>query len=491
MNNNIVFAWSDNNTYPKALYQFRPSKVYPEYPYKEDLSPDDNFVYDLFREALLLGGYDQKNYGTEQWNPLKNIVSPYDTVLIKPNFVMDHNPTGEGVECLITQPGLIAAAVDYVIIAFQGKPGKIIIGDAPMQECNFENLINTNGLDTLINYYKEKGIDIQLIDFRGLKSTVVRGIYHSEEAALPKGKIIDLGEDSEFFSVSEEKMKRLRITNYNPTLLSKHHSKEKHEYFISDYLLSADAVINMPKPKTHRKAGITGALKNMVGINVRKEYLPHHTMGAKSSHEGDEYLNKDKLKELSSLYKDKQNYAMSNGNYARAQLMKSFARLFFYADRIVSKDQFSQGSWYGNETISRTICDLNKILLYSDKNGVMQDTIQRKIFIVADMIVSGEKEGPVEPSSKNVGIIALGENSLLFDECLAPIMGVDAKDIPTLRQARTVKGKCLLAPIETRGTIISNRESWNNKSPDQLGKKESLMYLPSSGWRKVFYSTMG
>jgi uncharacterized protein (DUF362 family) len=30
--------------------------------------------------------------------------------------------------------------------------------------------------------------------------------------------------------------------------------------------LQADVFINLPKPKTHKRAGITGAMKNLVGI---------------------------------------------------------------------------------------------------------------------------------------------------------------------------------------------------------------------------------
>ena len=38
------------------------------------------------------------------------------------------------------------------------------------------------------------------------------------------------------------------------------------EYCISEACLEADVIINLPKPKTHRKAGFTGALKNMIGV---------------------------------------------------------------------------------------------------------------------------------------------------------------------------------------------------------------------------------
>ena len=81
-----------------------------------------------------------------------------------------------------------------------------------------------------------------------------------------------MGMESEFSSEDSGTLEKLRITNYDPAILKQHHTENKHEYYISDYLLNADCVINMPKPKSHRKAGVTIALKNLIGINVRKEF---------------------------------------------------------------------------------------------------------------------------------------------------------------------------------------------------------------------------
>ena len=78
----------------------------------------------------------------------------------------------------------------------------------------------------------------------------------------------------------------MRITNYDYHEVNRHHRGDRHEYCISEACLSADVIINLPKPKTHRKAGYTGALKNMVGINAAKDYLPHHTKGSYMLNEG-------------------------------------------------------------------------------------------------------------------------------------------------------------------------------------------------------------
>ncbi|MCI9388630.1 MAG: DUF362 domain-containing protein [Lachnospiraceae bacterium] len=169
--------------------------------------------------------------------------------------------------------------VDYTLKALQGN-GRIVIGDAPMQECKFEKLIEKSGYKALVEWYKNKGCDIQLIDFRELKSDIVNGVRVQHVNDRAKGTVINLGADSEFAFLDEDLFDRMRVTNYDPDILKQHHTRDKNEYYISDYILNSDCIINMPKPKCHRKAGVTISLKNMIDINVRKEYLPHHTMGS-------------------------------------------------------------------------------------------------------------------------------------------------------------------------------------------------------------------
>lgn len=44
--------------------------------------------------------------------------------------------------------------------------------------------------------------------------------------------------------------------------------------------MEADVIINIPKPKCHRLAGMTAALKNMVGVIYDKNSLPHRKIGS-------------------------------------------------------------------------------------------------------------------------------------------------------------------------------------------------------------------
>ncbi len=484
MEHKVIVYQNTKISYPTKVNIFRPSFQYPEYPFKNDISKEQNNVYDMVRKSFHMSCMDKLHYGTNQWNPLGDIIKPGNKVVVKPNLVMDFNPSGDGTDCLYTHPSVVAAIVDYIFIALQGR-GQIIIGDAPMQECNFIKLIKQSGYDELINYYKEKTIGtkllIELKDFRGYTSVIKKGVHHGDEnIETSKGILVDLGKESEFFKYTEAKLKRLRINSYNPEILLKHHNIEKHEYLINEDVLNADVIINVPKPKMHRKAGVTIALKNLVGINVRKEYLPHHCNGDANSG-GDEYNQVNIFKHIKSCIQDKINIEASNKNYKKAYFLVLMRKMITTFIRL-SKDQSWDGSWYGNETISKTIIDLNKILLYCDKRGEIHSSPQRKIFTIADMIISGENEGPVEPTEKKAGLIAMGNSSVCFDEVITTLMGINIDKIPTLKQARNSQGKFKLIEDE-QAIIISNNIKWNNKYVKDLEKEDVLHFVPAVGWK--------
>ena len=239
-------------------------------------------------------------FNTKSWNPFKELIKPGDMVVLKPNMVMHKNGNKEfSTDCLITHGSIIRAIVDYVYIALGGK-GKIIIGDSPLQKCDFSKVIIENGTKSIVNFYKKNGINVELIDFRKERAITdssgrIRGIEKLN--GDPRGyTIVDLGKDSMLYDIIDD-YEKFRVTNYNPNLMKEHHNPEKNEYLIPNTILEADVIINLPKPKTHRKAGITGAMKNLVGINGNKDWLPHHRRGSKFDG-GDEYLNHNLFKEI-------------------------------------------------------------------------------------------------------------------------------------------------------------------------------------------------
>lgn len=157
----------------------------------------------------------------------------------------------------------------YIYIALKGK-GKIIIADAPLQKCDFLKVTIENGTRLIVDYYKKHGIKIELIDFRKERAITdssgrIKGIEKLN--GDPRGyTVVDLGEDSLLHDIIDD-YKKFRVTNYNPNLMKLHHNHKKNEYLIPNTILEVDVIINLPKPKTHRKAGITGAMKNLVSIN--------------------------------------------------------------------------------------------------------------------------------------------------------------------------------------------------------------------------------
>lgn len=431
-------------------------------------------------KAIEMLEMDPKNIGTPDWSPFTEYVKPGMTVLIKPNLVMDKNHIREnGTDCLYTHPVVVEAVIKLIIKALNGK-GRIVIGDAPMQECDFENLLQTSGYNELINKYSTNDLKVEIIDFRALISKMKNGIHVSEIVNDRSGTVIDLNSESDFCDLTENQYKKLRITNYDPGILRMHHNSKTNEYSISDYILEADLIINMPKPKSHKKAGVTISLKNFVGVNTRKEYLPHHINGSLEEG-GDEYAHKNRFHNLMNILLDQKNICEARRSYREAFVFLVFARICHKILSLNPKHSF-EGSWYANDTISRTISDINRIVRYVDINGRMQEAIQRNVFVVADMIVAGEGEGPVSPKPKKVGIIAAGMNSVCFDEAIATIMGYDYRKIPSIVRSAKKNAKYPLVRKEHKTRIVSNNVHWNREI-DDIEKAYTLSFEPSSGWK--------
>ncbi len=448
--------------------------------YSPIISYDISHIFQLVSEAFHLLGLDRENYGKPEWNPLGEYIRPGDNVLIKPNLVMHDNPSGEGIECLYTQPSVVNAIIKFVLKAQNGN-GSIIVGDAPMHGCHFDELISESDYKELIEYYQKKGKNIILRDFRNTVSEMVKGVVIEKELRQNASVIVDLGEQSSFVGLTAERMQNMRVTNYDPTVLQEHHSVTKHEYLIAKEILDADVVINMPKPKTHRKAGITGALKNLVGINSSKEYLPHHTRQSKNIH-GDAFQHKDFFLRLADHYADKKCSAEKLHHYKVAWVYRYASGFCRHIGQKKSNEKFSEGSWYGNDTIWRTILDLNKILQYADREGKICKERQRRILNIGDMVISGEKDGPVRPSRKDVGIILVGEDPCSFDEVVTALMGFDGKKIPTIRHMRLAEPEIYFCKDYK---IVSNNDTWNKKNISEIYEYGSMNFAPNPGWEEV------
>ena len=234
------------------------------------------------RRLLLDWGLDGSRLGRPGWNPLGAVIPSGARVVIKPNWVLHWNQSGQGLECLVTHPSLIEAVAQYVALA---RPSRLVIGDAPIQGCDFTALRAACGLDGMVERLRRgaggaPGVPVEIVDFR---RTVLMGHKLGDPKAedlrdLKNFVLFDLGGRSLLEPLAGQS-RRFRVTMYNPDLLGRTHAPGRHQYLVAREAIEADVVVNLPKLKSHKKTCITGALKNLVGINGNKEYLPHHRKG--------------------------------------------------------------------------------------------------------------------------------------------------------------------------------------------------------------------
>jgi len=347
-------------------------------------------------------------------------------ILIKPNWVL-HSQNDYDDICLRTNNAII---IELLEILLPLNPQKIVIGDAPIQGCDWDKMINKtfiNEINKLSLIYKTP---IEIKDFRRVTFDPKLNNPQKEKQPLSEYIIFDLGEKSYLESINTNK-NNFRVTDYNPDRLAESHRKGVHKYCISKELFEADVVISMPKIKTHQKAGITCALKNLVGINGDKDYLPHHRIGGKERG-GDCYPGKNVFRLWSEYLLDTANRRQGKITY----YFFSYASVALWKLTKPKKEHNLSAGWYGNDTTWRMVLDLNKIAKYGKKDGTLSEKPQRVIYSLCDGIIGGQGDGPLNPAPLPLGILAFGDDSYLMDLIVGNIFRLNIDKIPLLKEAQ-------------------------------------------------------
>ncbi len=461
--------------YPAAP-PFHPHIRYPEYPF-EPVGTEPNPIYTAVRETFRLLGLDSARYGTPAWNPLSEFIHPGDKVLVKPNLVL--HPCGATPPvATITHPAVIRAVLDYALIALQGT-GELTVGDAPLQKADFQRVLDCLGLGETLCFVEGAcgEVRFRVEDFRLEQAVVRHGVVVERERQRGdvKGlKPVDLGAAS-FLAPIAAHYRRYRVTQYNPDEMTCHHNLDRNEYLIANSVLDADVLIELPKLKTHRKAGLTGALKNLIGINGCKDWLPHHRVGPRMTGEGDEYLYPCWRKRLNSWTQDTLERRQSRlTRYTLHWLSNAIFKSF---QLWPPPDPYFEGSWWGNDTLWRTILDLNLIAQFADRVGQMQKTPQRRLFVLLDVIIAGEEEGPLEPRAKPCGYLVAGAVPAYTDALAARLMGFDYRRIPTIAHAL----RYLVNDPDLQRLRIIGPDGTPAAFADL--HIQGLPFLPTAGWR--------
>ncbi len=429
-NNIVAISLIKNKRYPQVC-PYHPPFNYPEY--RGRFLDPQNEVYEGVRNCLWQLGLDQGNFNTKYWNPFGEMIKPGMCVFIKPNLVSHLHEGKNDIFSVVVHASVLRPILDYVCLALDNK-GKIIIGDSPLIFTNFNKILALSGIKELVSWYKKQTkILIDIMDLRkeqGVRTWLYGKWGRKKIGEDPLGyQFVNLGNQSCFHDVDENRL-RIAIASYKNML--KHHSNGKHEYLFSKSFLESDVLISICKLKTHRRTGVTLALKNAIGIPSWKDTLPHFMIGSPEEG-GDQYPHPSFRKKICTKLHDQ----IQSSNLIPVKFIIAIAKkILWNSNKMVPfKDDIYEGMWPGNNTLWRTIIDLNRVVLFADKKGKICNKQMRSFFCLVDGIIAGEGEGPLSPNPLPAGVLISGKHPVPVDVVSATVMGFDFQKIPAIKKS--------------------------------------------------------
>lgn len=369
--------------------------------------------------------------GLDPENPFAPWIQPGMRVLIKPNWVRHAADGWSSVEALTTHPSLIRPVVELVARALQSKTGgfegEIILADAPLQSTDFDRLLSQSAILPLLKHWRALGLPVSMADLRRVISDTDEstGIVASTREAPgdPRGDtVVDLAARSSLEALMRSGG-RVGVSNYDCDTTTHHHRPGVHRYRIANSLLDSDVVINLPKWKTHVKTGVTGALKNFIGVNCDKAYLPHFRVGSPRQG-GDEYPDSFTGVFLARL-RPWLERVMPN------EVIRSARKSLLSSTQRSGTPLIFGGAWPGNDTLWRTVHDMVFVARWLGKDGAKLSS-PRPILTLLDAIVAGEGDGPLRPEPREMNCLLFGTDPGQIDIHATALSGFDWNAIPML-----------------------------------------------------------
>ncbi|MCS6801250.1 MAG: DUF362 domain-containing protein [Chloroflexota bacterium] len=472
--------------YP-ASPPYSPSERYPEYPFS-DQSEEPNLVYAGVRELFLRLGYDQDRAGLPTWNPLGWLIEPGMTVVLKPNWVLSRHKEGKSLYAIVTHPAVLRAIADYCWIALRGR-GRLLIADAPQYDCNFSELMEATRLPDVVEFYRAAGGPaVEILDLRRYWSRWKH--FPSLLEPLPGDPagslLVDLGARSALYGKPHPEKLYGAVYHRQETIA--HHRGARHEYELSRSILTADVVISVPKLKVHKKVGVTLNAKGLVGIATNKNYLVHYTL-TPPSQGGDQYpdgLFNPLERALIMLERWMYDHLLAPRKRPLEYLHRSIYAIHNRTTRRLGlkvqewKRQLDAGNWYGNDSAWRMTLDLLRAFLFADRDGVLCDTPQRRVFSVVDGVIGGDGCGPLTPDPVPAGVLLGGPNLLAVDIVATRLMGFDPSKVRVLSAALADPYFDFGLRAVTDIRVLTDDPAWASCLTDPSSR--FLGFRPHPGW---------
>lgn len=405
-------------------------------------------------------------------------------VVVKPNWIQQsHERLPDVWEPVITHPQVLLGVMEALAETMGGR-GAICLCDAPHAYADFDAILARGGLLDGIAALRRRWPALRL-EVRDLRREVWRRkdevvVERRSNGEDPRGYArLDLGARSLLYGHAGEGA--YFGADYDTSVVNRHHCGEVQEYLLAGSPMACDLFVNVPKLKTHKKTGISCALKNLVGVNGDKNWLPHHTLG--HPHRGGDEFPAASIKSLAEgrIKRLGQRAALALpglGTWAYRQMRNAGVRVLGGSDRVVRN-----GNWSGNDTCWRMALDLNRCLLYGNRDGSWREAgAGRPYLAIVDGIVGGQGDGPLCPQAADAGVLAAGTSPAVLDAVAARLMGFAPESLPIVARAFDAHHWPLadrpLAAIEVDDARVGRRVRLADLEPALAGG-----FAPHFGWR--------
>lgn len=298
-----------------------------------------------------------------------------------------------------------------------------------MQWCNIRKIVTDEILEklkTIYTYSEVRFIDLRKFQYETDAFGELANVRVNDEKCP-----IDINMDDISTHKTSKKVRKFRIMDYPVSGMKKYHTAYRHRYSFAKEFLEADYIINIPKLKTHMKAGMTGAMKNVVGMISDKQCIPHHSKGSVING-GDCYKDFSVTKLMAENLFDVANQFIFTSPKTN-NFIKKLGYKFLGLNKLLGGDGDISGSWPGNITLAHSIIDINRAIIYGDMYGVIKRKKQREIYSLLDAIVVGQNNGPLRPEPYNVGAIIFSDSNAAADILGATLLGFDFKKVLYIR----------------------------------------------------------